>query len=61
MIRLLRLPAAVALSLLLAACGSARPSKFYALEIPATPANPSSTLPVELLVGRITAPQFLRD
>ncbi|MBI3668839.1 MAG: membrane integrity-associated transporter subunit PqiC [Acidobacteria bacterium] len=48
----------------LAACGGAvRPSKYYALEVPATPsaAAAANPYPVALLVGRLTAPHLYRD
>ncbi len=48
----------------LAACGGAvRPSKYYALELPATPsaAAAANPYPVALLVGRLTAPHLYRD
>ena len=48
----------------LAACGgAARPSKYYALEVPATSAQSgaSEPYPVALLVGRLAAPHLYRD
>jgi ABC-type uncharacterized transport system auxiliary subunit len=48
----------------LAACGgAARPSKYYALEVPATPSHSGAAnpYPVALLVGRLTAPHLYRD
>jgi ABC-type uncharacterized transport system auxiliary subunit len=55
------LAVAPALALLLASCGTARPSKYYSLELPtASPAN-SKPFPVALLVGHITAPHLFRD
>jgi ABC-type uncharacterized transport system auxiliary subunit len=52
-----------AFSLLLSACGgTARPSKFYSLELPAPPPSASQqTYPASLMVGRITAPHLYRD
>ncbi len=41
--------------------GAARPSKFYALELPAAPPSMSEPYPVSLMVGRITAPHLYRD
>ena len=46
---------------LLASCGATRPSKYYALELPVASAPVANPLPVTLLVGRVTAPQILRD
>jgi ABC-type uncharacterized transport system auxiliary subunit len=52
-------------ALLAAACGAARPSKYYQLTVPAdTAANPaveSNPYPVTLLVGRITASELYRE
>ena len=45
----------------LAGCGGARPSKYYTLQVPAGSAAPLNTYPVDLLVGRITAPHLYRD
>ena len=47
----------------MAACGSARPSKYYQLELPAapTPAGAANPYPVALLVGRLSAPHLFRD
>jgi len=45
----------------MAACGSTRPSKYYQLEVPETPAAVSNTWPVALLLGRISAPHLYRD
>ena len=44
-------------------CGGAtRPSKYYALDLPAMPAPAGSgSYPVSLLVGRVTAPHLYRD
>ena len=44
-------------------CGAARPSKYYQLTVPAdsiVSAN-SNTLPITLLIGRITAPALYRE
>ena len=46
---------------LAASCGATRPSRYYALELPATNTAAPSVLPVALLVARVTAPQILRD
>ncbi len=45
------------------ACGAARPSKFYELDIPESSAASSTTshFQTDLLVGRIIAPQLYRD
>jgi len=47
----------------LAACGSVRPSKYYALAIPASAPAPAVVRPspVALLIGRLTAPHLYRD
>jgi ABC-type uncharacterized transport system auxiliary subunit len=49
---------------LAAGCGSARPSKYYQLTIPAdssAPAADPNPYPVTLLIGRITAPELYRE
>jgi ABC-type uncharacterized transport system auxiliary subunit len=54
----------LAFAFLSSACGSARPSKFYSLEVPASvaaPADNTAPFPVSLLVGRIRAPHIYRD
>lgn len=45
------------------ACGAARPSKFYELNIPESSAAPAATprFQTDLLVGRIIAPQLYQD
>jgi len=45
----------------MAGCGGARPSKYYALDLPAPAPATVNTYPVTLLVGRITAPHLYRD
>ena len=50
-----------ALATLASSCGTARPSKYYALELPAAVPAASNTYPVALLVGRISAPHLYRD
>jgi len=57
----LRCALVAALAIALAGCGATRPSKFYSLELPANSAAAGTTLDVNLLVGRITAPHLLRD
>jgi ABC-type uncharacterized transport system auxiliary subunit len=44
-------------------CGGARPSKYYQLTVPAnsTVSDNSNTLPITLLIGRITAPALYRE
>jgi len=44
-------------------CGAARPSKYYQLTVPAnsTVSDNSNTLPITLLIGRITAPALYRE
>ena len=61
MIRTLRIVSAIALCAALASCGSSRPSKFYSLQVPSATPAAASRLPVDVLVGRISAPQILRD
>lgn len=48
-------------ALLCASCGATRPSRYYAIEVPASGSSAANAMPVTLLVGRITAPQVLRD
>jgi cholesterol transport system auxiliary component len=57
----LLLLAAVAAMVWGGACGAARPSKYYALEVPAGSAATSGDGGTSLLVGRITAPHVYRD
>jgi ABC-type uncharacterized transport system auxiliary subunit len=47
----------------LTACGAARPSKFYELDIPETsaPATSAPRFQTDLLIGRIIAPHLYRD
>ena len=62
--RIPRSPVVLALAGTLATmlgCGAARPSKFYTLEVPASPVISGNPYPVALLVGRITAPHLYRD
>lgn len=63
MIRSSRTAASLALAgvVLLASCGGGRPSKYYMLAVPPASAPAAAALPVDLLVGRVTAPQLLRD
>ncbi len=44
-------------------CGAARPSKYYQLTVPgnSVPTANSNTLPITLLIGRITAPALYRE
>lgn len=51
----------VATVALASSCGAARPSKYYALDLPATPAPSGNAHDVALLVGRLTAPHLYRD
>jgi ABC-type uncharacterized transport system auxiliary subunit len=47
---------------LAAGCGAARPSKYYQLTVPGeTPATDPTPIPIDLLVGRITAPEIYRQ
>ena len=50
-------------ALLAAGCGAARPSKYYQLTVPgdAAPAADPNPIPVDLLIGRITAPELYRQ
>lgn len=61
MIRTVRFVSAIAFCAALASCGSTRPSKYYSLQVPSTSAAATSPLPLNVLVGRISAPQILRD
>jgi ABC-type uncharacterized transport system auxiliary subunit len=51
----------VLLAGMMAACGAARPAKYYELEAPLAPAAASNPLPVSLLVGHIAASHLYRD
>ncbi len=45
-----------------ASCGASRPIKYYALDIPKEPAqDPSSQIPISLLVARVTASHLYRE
>lgn len=45
-----------------AGCGSARPVKFYVLDVGAVPSNPASAqFPITLLVSRVAASHLYRD
>lgn len=45
-----------------AACGASRPNKYYVLDVnPPAPAAQPAPYPVNLVVGRITAPELYRD
>jgi len=55
------LAVAPAFALLLAGCGTTRPSKYYSLELPTASPASSKPYPVALLVGHITAPHLYRD
>lgn len=46
---------------LASSCGAARPSKYYALDLPPAPAPSGNPYDVALLVGRLTAPHLYRD
>lgn len=43
----------------LAACGSPKPIRYYAVQIPAAPAPSSHTYPVDLIVGRLSGSDLL--
>jgi len=57
-------PSVLTLSLavfLAVGCGAARPSKYYQLTVPPdAPASDPNPIPVDLLIGRITAPELYR-
>ena len=59
--RLLRTLLLVATAALVAACGAARPSKYYALDLPPAPPATANTHDAALLVGRLSAPHLYRD
>ena len=44
-----------------AACGAARPSKYYALDLPPAPTPSGNSHDAALLVGRLSAPHLYRD
>ena len=46
---------------LVSSCGAARPSKYYALDLPAVAPATGGPYPVALLVGRFSAPHLYRD
>lgn len=48
-------------AVLTASCGATRPSRYYAIEVPSAQPTAGRELPVAMLVGRMTAPQILRD
>jgi ABC-type uncharacterized transport system auxiliary subunit len=61
-----RIAVACGLAIILAgvaACGAARPSKFYQLDIPDTSPAPATAprFQTDLLIGRMLAPQLYRD
>ena len=43
----------------LAGCGSTKPIKYYAIQVPTAPVPTSSTYPIDLVVGRMTGPALL--
>jgi ABC-type uncharacterized transport system auxiliary subunit len=47
------------LALIGAGCGSPRPIKYYTVQVPAAPARPTFTYPIDILVGRVTGPAIL--
>jgi ABC-type uncharacterized transport system auxiliary subunit len=47
------------LALIVTGCGSPRPIKYYTVQVPAAPARPNSTYPIDILVGRVTGPAIL--
>jgi ABC-type uncharacterized transport system auxiliary subunit len=58
--RLTRLVPVALLALCLWDCGSPRPVKFYAVQIPPAPAPANPTVPIDLTVSRITGPALLQ-
>ena len=47
------------LALGLAGCGSPKPIKYYAIQIPAAPSSIKAAYPIDILVSRIKAPSLL--
>jgi ABC-type uncharacterized transport system auxiliary subunit len=45
----------------LSSCGGGRPIKYYTLDLPRTSQPPANPYPLTLLIGRIGAPEILRD
>jgi ABC-type uncharacterized transport system auxiliary subunit len=58
--RLTHLVPIALLALYQCGCGAPRPIRFYTIQIPLTPARTNTTVPVDLLVARITAPSLLQ-
>jgi len=55
-------PGLLALAVLgLAGCGSPKPIKYYAIQVPTAPASTSSTYAIDLVVGRMTGPALLES
>jgi ABC-type uncharacterized transport system auxiliary subunit len=50
-----------ALAVTVAGCGAAKPSKYYALDLPSVRPASGGAYPVSMLVGRISAPHLYRD
>jgi ABC-type uncharacterized transport system auxiliary subunit len=48
-------------AMLISACGSGRPIRYFTMELPAAPEPATSVYPVTVLVGRIGAPEILQD
>lgn len=49
------------MAVIAASCGGTRPVKYYVIDVPATPANPSAPqFPVTISVGRIATSQLYR-
>jgi ABC-type uncharacterized transport system auxiliary subunit len=60
--RILQMAAICSLAGMAAACGAARPTKYYALDAPPAPsAATQAQIPVRLLVARVTASHLYRD
>ena len=45
----------------LAGCGTPKPIKYYNLQIPAAPASPNHTYPIDLVVGRLSGSDLLEE
>lgn len=48
-------------AVMLAACGSGRPIRYYTVDVPAAPEPTTSVYPVTLLIGHIGGPGILMD
>jgi ABC-type uncharacterized transport system auxiliary subunit len=48
-------------AILINGCGSGRPIHYYTMDLPPAPEPSTGAYPVTLLIGRINAPELLRD